>query len=112
MLRKLLPLAALLASACGNFCDHLESVQRTRGQKDVDCNNGTVVIVYNRMRCEEGLRNCTSTDQSKLNDWIGCVDRVPPCKRGERDVYNAEMTICNAKLKDVSTGCALALSGF
>jgi hypothetical protein len=106
-MRTLLLSVALLASACGSWCDNYESVQRSRAQKDVDCTNGTVAIAYNDMKCEQRyVDSCTAGDQRKLNDWLGCYDAILPCKKGSEGNFNTAKQICDDKLSGMSLQCA------
>ena len=86
-------------------CEHVAASSAAFNQKIESCVSDTA-LPFDVASCRATTRGCTAEDRATIDQFLGCVDRLPTCGAGDESAFRAQFEGCAAGTK-LSAGCSL-----
>ena len=98
---------ALLFTSCGDVCKRAEVLSRTFPERHVACYAADTLPgpQFEAKACTSSMSACTPTDQSSLNAYFDCLEKLPVCTRANKPAFGEKVLGCAASLGQVTDGC-------
>ncbi|MHB8416754.1 MAG: hypothetical protein ACYDCL_01675 [Myxococcales bacterium] len=110
---------AVAAAACGgggnSFCNLGPTFQSKVGSCGTASDGGITVCLPSAAAvssCQSAYGNCTSADQTILNNSVTCVNNLPTCTTATEGAWLEQLVQCAKPLAGVSSGCQTVASLF
>ena len=108
---ELAPLALALLATVGSctpdFCSQLQSLDWSQTLGSCSDAGG----LPSPGSCAQELASCNSADQSALNGYESCLQRLPVCPASQQASWDQAFLSCGTLLQQLSTGCPFVLPG-
>ena len=101
-----LALALLLTTGCG-VCSRGEVLNKTFPERHAACfAQGTLPNTpFNPKQCDASMKVCTRADETALNAYFNCLEKLPVCTEATKAAFNDKLLACATGMGQISEGC-------
>jgi hypothetical protein len=79
------------------------------------CGASVINISFSQQTCEEFIGSCNSTDNTRVNQFLDCMQAIPACTPSQVDPSGPANWLdawsnCHAKLSGTDATCSVAVN--
>jgi hypothetical protein len=105
-MRLLLFSTLMLTTGCMSVCERAAALNKSFQVRQAACfAEGTLSQPFDATKCNDSMNACTAADQTALQTYFDCVERLPVCNSGNRAAFSDSFLGCATRLGTLSEGC-------